>query len=82
MLAHFTPASSTITAMLADCFVMVLAFEATNGFHDASNAVATVDLHECAEAGAGSHLIGLAQLRERAGGRHCRRLRPGRNPVA
>nr|WP_284700784.1 inorganic phosphate transporter [Robbsia betulipollinis] len=28
--------------MLLVCFLMVLAFEATNGFHDASNAVATV----------------------------------------
>ena len=28
--------------MLAGCFVLVLAFEATNGFHDTSNAVATV----------------------------------------
>ena len=28
--------------MLVACFVMVLAFEATNGFHDTSNAVATV----------------------------------------
>jgi PiT family inorganic phosphate transporter len=28
--------------MLVACFVLVLAFEATNGFHDTSNAVATV----------------------------------------
>jgi inorganic phosphate transporter, PiT family len=42
MLAHFTPASGIIIAMLIACFVMVLAFEATNGFHDTSNAVATV----------------------------------------
>jgi PiT family inorganic phosphate transporter len=31
-----------IIAMLVLCFVLVLAFEATNGFHDTSNAVATV----------------------------------------
>ena len=42
MLVHFAPASSMIVAMLVACFVMVLAFEATNGFHDTSNAVATV----------------------------------------
>jgi PiT family inorganic phosphate transporter len=42
MLAHFAPASGIVIAMLVACFVMVLAFEATNGFHDTSNAVATV----------------------------------------
>jgi len=42
MLAHFEPASAVVIAMLGVCFAMVLAFEATNGFHDTSNAVATV----------------------------------------
>jgi PiT family inorganic phosphate transporter len=42
MLVHFTPASGIVIAMLVACFVMVLAFEATNGFHDTANAVATV----------------------------------------
>jgi PiT family inorganic phosphate transporter len=42
MLSHLIPASGLITAMLVACFVMVLGFEATNGFHDTSNAVATV----------------------------------------
>ena len=42
MLAHFTPSSGIVIAMLVGCFIMVLAFEATNGFHDTSNAVATV----------------------------------------
>ena len=42
MLVHFTPASAAILAMLIGCFILVLAFEATNGFHDTSNAVATV----------------------------------------
>jgi PiT family inorganic phosphate transporter len=42
MLAHFVPDSTLIIVMLVACFVMVLAFEATNGFHDTSNAVATV----------------------------------------
>ncbi len=42
MLVHFSPSSGVVLAMLVICFVMVLAFEATNGFHDTSNAVATV----------------------------------------
>ena len=42
MLVHFAPASGIVIAMLIFCFVLVLAFEATNGFHDTSNAVATV----------------------------------------
>jgi len=42
MLVHFVPSSGIVIAMLVVCFVMVLAFEATNGFHDSSNAVATV----------------------------------------
>lgn len=42
MLAHFAPSSAVIVAMLVVCLVMVLAFEASNGFHDSSNAVATV----------------------------------------
>ena len=42
MLVHFVPASGIVIAMLVACLVMVLAFEATNGFHDTSNAVATV----------------------------------------
>jgi inorganic phosphate transporter, PiT family len=42
MLAHFAPSSAVVVAMLVVCLVMVLAFEASNGFHDSSNAVATV----------------------------------------
>ena len=42
MLAHFTPESGAVIAMLIGCLILVLAFEATNGFHDTSNAVATV----------------------------------------
>jgi PiT family inorganic phosphate transporter len=42
MLAHFSPSSDIVIAMLVCCFLLVLAFEATNGFHDTSNAVATV----------------------------------------
>jgi PiT family inorganic phosphate transporter len=42
MLVHFMPSSGIVVAMLVVCLLMVLAFEATNGFHDSSNAVATV----------------------------------------
>lgn len=42
MLAHFVASSDVVIVMLIACFVLVLAFEATNGFHDTSNAVATV----------------------------------------
>ena len=42
MLSHFVPSSDIIVAMLVGCFILVLLFEATNGFHDTSNAVATV----------------------------------------
>lgn len=42
MLAHLAPASSVAIAGLVVCLALVLAFEATNGFHDAANAVATV----------------------------------------
>jgi PiT family inorganic phosphate transporter len=42
MLVHFAAASNLVIAMLVGCFVLVLAFEATNGFHDTANAVATV----------------------------------------
>jgi PiT family inorganic phosphate transporter len=42
MLVHFLPSSDFIVAMLIGCFILVLAFEATNGFHDTANAVATV----------------------------------------
>ncbi|MGI4856079.1 MAG: inorganic phosphate transporter [Janthinobacterium lividum] len=42
MLTQFVPSSGIVVLMLVACFAMVLAFEMTNGFHDASNAVATV----------------------------------------
>jgi len=42
MLAHFVASSDVVIGMLVVCFILVLAFEATNGFHDTSNAVATV----------------------------------------
>jgi len=42
MLTNLDPASALAIALLIFCFVMVVLFEATNGFHDAANAVATV----------------------------------------
>jgi inorganic phosphate transporter, PiT family len=42
MLAHLAPSSPVVIVMLVVCLIMVLAFEASNGFHDSSNAVATV----------------------------------------
>ena len=42
MLSAFPPSSTAALAVLVFCFVLVLAFEFSNGFHDTANAVATV----------------------------------------
>src|SRR6202000_3394115 len=42
MLSSLDPASSLAVGLLIFAFLLVIAFEATNGFHDAANAVATV----------------------------------------
>jgi inorganic phosphate transporter, PiT family len=42
MLTHLDPASALAAALLIFSLLMVVMFEATNGFHDAANAVATV----------------------------------------
>ncbi|WP_428535457.1 inorganic phosphate transporter [Rhodopila sp.] len=42
MFAAVAPSSPTAFAVLIFCFVLVLAFEFSNGFHDTANAVATV----------------------------------------
>lgn len=42
MLVRFMPSSVIVVAMLVVCPGVVLAFDATNGFHDSSTAVATV----------------------------------------
>lgn len=42
MLNHLDPASALALALLIFSLIMVVMFEATNGFHDAANAVATV----------------------------------------
>ena len=42
MLSHLDPASALAMGLLIFALIMVIMFEATNGFHDAANAVATV----------------------------------------
>src|SRR5690348_2164273 len=42
MLANIAPSSPMALAVLVFCFILVLAFEFSNGFHDTANAVATV----------------------------------------
>ncbi len=42
MFAHLATGSSLTLVMLGACFILVLAFEFSNGFHDTANAVATV----------------------------------------
>jgi PiT family inorganic phosphate transporter len=42
MLAAIAPSSAAALGVLCLCFVLVLAFEFSNGFHDTANAVATV----------------------------------------
>ena len=42
MLASLAPGSAATLAILVGCFVLVLFFEFSNGFHDTANAVATV----------------------------------------
>ncbi|CCE07780.1 fragment of putative low-affinity inorganic phosphate transport protein (PiT family) (part 1) [Bradyrhizobium sp. STM 3843] len=42
MLASLAPGSFATLTILAICFVLVLIFEFSNGFHDTANAVATV----------------------------------------
>jgi PiT family inorganic phosphate transporter len=42
LLNHLDPASALAVALLIFALIMVVLFEATNGFHDAANAVATV----------------------------------------
>src|SRR5579884_1757347 len=42
MLTHLDPASALAAGLLIFALLMVVIFEATNGFHDADNSVATV----------------------------------------
>jgi PiT family inorganic phosphate transporter len=42
VLTNLDPASALAIGLLIFSLLLVIAFEATNGFHDAANAVATV----------------------------------------
>ncbi len=42
MFAGISPSSPLALVVLVCCFILVLAFEFSNGFHDTANAVATV----------------------------------------
>ena len=42
MLSNIVPSSDVAIAILIVSLILVFAFEATNGFHDTANAVATV----------------------------------------
>jgi hypothetical protein len=42
MLAHIEPSSAMAIGILIVCLILVFGFEATNGFHDTANAVATI----------------------------------------
>src|SRR6201996_1554565 len=52
MLSQLDPASALAIGLLIFSLLLVIAFEATNGFHDAANAVATVIYTKSLSAGA------------------------------
>ncbi len=59
MLTHLDPASALAFALLVFALIMVILFEATNGFHDAANAVATVIYTRSLQAGQAIVLSGV-----------------------
>ena len=59
MLNHLDPASVLAFGLLSFALVMVIVFEATNGFHDAANAVATVIYTKSLQAGQAVFLSGV-----------------------
>ena len=59
MLNHLDPASALALALLVFSLIMVIMFEATNGFHDAANAVATVIYTKSLKPGQAVILSGL-----------------------
>src|ERR1022692_5073750 len=59
VLNHLDPASSLAMGLLIFSLIMVIMFEATNGFHDAANAVATVIYTKSLQPGAAVVLSGL-----------------------
>jgi inorganic phosphate transporter, PiT family len=59
VLNHLDPASALAFGLLSFALVMVIVFEATNGFHDAANAVATVIYTNSLQAGQAVFLSGV-----------------------
>lgn len=59
MLNHLDPTSTLAIGLLIFALVMVIMFEATNGFHDAANAVATVIYTKSLEPGQAVVLSGI-----------------------
>ena len=59
MLNHLDPASALAFGLIVFALVMVIMFEATNGFHDAANAVATVIYTKSLQPGQAVVLSGL-----------------------
>jgi PiT family inorganic phosphate transporter len=59
LLNHLDPASSLAIGLLIFALVMVIMFEATNGFHDAANAVATVIYTKSLQPGSAVVLSGV-----------------------
>lgn len=59
VLTHLDPASALAAGLLIFALVMVIMFEATNGFHDAANAVATVIYTKSLQPGQAVVLSGL-----------------------
>ena len=59
MLSHLDPTSALAMGLLIFALAMVIMFEATNGFHDAANAVATVIYTKSLQPGAAVALSGL-----------------------
>jgi inorganic phosphate transporter, PiT family len=59
VLTHLDPASTLAIGLLVFALVMVILFEAANGFHDAANAVATVIYTKSLRAGPAVILSGL-----------------------
>jgi inorganic phosphate transporter, PiT family len=59
VLSHLDPASALAAGLLIFALIMVIMFEATNGFHDAANAVATVIYTKSLQPGQAGVLSGV-----------------------
>ena len=62
VLNHLDPASTVAFGLLIFALVMVIMFEATNGFHDAANAVATVIYTKSLQPGPAVMLSGVTNF--------------------